>query len=78
MSRQHRRATANTRRRGKKHVEPKFYPGLARFDGFCDVCSTSFKLGDRIYWCAKTPTSRTCRCHELCYLKKMGTLGPSW
>ena len=76
LHRRHRR----TRRRPKtsKRKRPvRFYRMLARFDGACGLCDTSFRLGEPIYWCAKTPTTAVCRCHESCYQTHVGTWGPS-
>lgn len=74
LYRRHRR----TRRRVKtKKTTPPFYRLLARFNGMCDMCGTAFRLGEPIYWCPKTPTTRVLRCHEACYQKHMGALTPS-
>jgi hypothetical protein len=74
LYRRHRR----TRRRVKtKKTTPPFYRLLARFDGTCGLCGTSFRLGEPIYWCPKTPTTTVCRCHDACYQKHMGTWKPS-
>jgi hypothetical protein len=72
LYRRHRR----TRRRAKKH-QSMFYRLLARFDGTCGFCGTSFRLGEPIYWCPKTSTTRVLRCHDACYEKHMGIWGPS-
>src|SRR2546430_532115 len=69
---QHVRRSRRARRsNGKKKTDRPvtFYKLLARFDGFCRVCSTSYTVGDQIYWCPKTPTTHEMTCHALCYLK---------
>jgi hypothetical protein len=72
LYRRHRR----TRRRVKTK-KTTFYRLLARFDGTCGMCDTSFRLGEPIYWCPKTPSTAVLRCHEACYQKHMGIWGPS-
>ncbi len=62
----------------RRSEEPKFYRVLALSFGYCGICGTSFNAGAPIYWCGKTVHTQTFRCHEVCYLREMGTLGPSW
>jgi hypothetical protein len=64
-------------RRKPRPAEPKFFSTLAHFNGFCEICSTSFNIGERIYWCPKTATTPTMRVHQSCYLKHTGSYAPS-
>ena len=64
-------------RRKRRPAEPKFYSTLAQFDGYCGMCSTSFGVGQQIYYCAKTDTTPTMRVHQHCYLKQMNLYAPS-
>jgi hypothetical protein len=68
MSRQRRKPRPN---------EPKFFPTLSHFLGYCGICSRSFGIGERIYWCPKTETTPTMRVHQHCYLKHTGSYAPS-
>ena len=64
-------------RRKPRTDEPRFISTLAHFNGYCGICSLSFGIGERIYWCPKTDTTPTMRVHESCYLKKTGLYRPS-
>ena len=78
MSRQRRRARTRIRRPRRQPKEPKFIRVLALSVGYCGICGTSFNAGEPIYWCRKTDDTQSFRCHEMCYLTRMHTLGPSW
>ena len=64
-------------RRKRRPDEPKFISTLAHFNGSCGICSRSFCIGARIYWCPKTDTTPTMRVHQFCYLHRTGSYAPS-
>ena len=46
--------------------------------GSCGICGVSFNPGEPIYWVTEAEQTQSFRCHEMCYLTQMHTLGPSW
>src|SRR5437016_5792222 len=74
----HRRLKVHYERKKPQPDAPTFIPALARFDGRCGICNAAYELGDRIYWCRKTRTTRTMRVHQSCYLQRTGAFVPSF
>jgi len=66
-----------TRFRQNTHWKPLFNRTLAMYTDYCGICGTSYQPGQAIYHCRKTETTRPMRCHEECFLHKMGAFVPS-
>jgi hypothetical protein len=68
------------RRPRKRHHFPReppmppplrFVRVLAMYAGSCGICNRLYQIGEPIYWCRKTRTTRAMRCHANCYLARM-------